>query len=247
MTPPFCSLRMALSSVRLLPHIILFRCSRNRLLMQADMRAWAPAMGLGNPKVATDWLWLFIFLMTFTPEFRNLFYLRAGRWSRLCAILCPRLSSLDIAPTTIGPGLFIQHGECTYVSARRIGANCWIGRQVVVGYAGEDQYPTIGDNVRIFAGAKIVGNVTIGDGATIGLNTVITDNVPAGATMLGVPGRVIWRTLPEKAVTATGSAAGMLRAHQRPQAATHLLRSAPKSEIGDDLQQVRRAKAEGLS
>jgi serine O-acetyltransferase len=166
--------------------------------MQADMRRWAGILRQDAPASTRDYLVLFVFLMTFTPEFRNLFYLRAGRWSRVLSFLCPRLASLDIACPAIGAGLFIQHGEGTYVSARRIGENCWIGRQVVVGYSGENQYPTIGSNVRIFAGAKIVGNVTIGDGATIGLNTVITDNVPAGASMLGVPGRIIWRSRPEQ-------------------------------------------------
>jgi serine O-acetyltransferase len=199
MNQSFRRLRMTVSAARLLPHIAIFLASRNYPVMQADIRRWCEILRLSLPQSRSDFAWSFVYFMTFTPEFRNLFYLRAGKWSRCFAILCPRLGSLDIAPTQIGPGLFIQHGESTYVSARRIGANCWIGRMVVVGYAGEDQYPTIGDNVRIFAGAKIIGNVTIGDGATIGLNTVIADNVPPGATMLGVPGKIVWRSAPAQA------------------------------------------------
>jgi serine O-acetyltransferase len=132
--------------------------------------------------------------MTLTPEYRNIFYLRTGYTGKIFGFLCPRLGSLDIAPTEVGPGLFIQHGEGTYVSAKAIGSNCWIGRQVVIGYSNASDRPTIGDNVRIFTGAKIIGDVTIGSNATIGLNTVITQNVAAGVTMLGVPGKVVWKT-----------------------------------------------------
>ncbi len=238
MAPQFCRVRMALSALRLVPHIAVLLASPRYKILQADLAHWAAILRPMPPVTTKQYVAAFIYFMTFNREFRNLFYLRAGRWSRLLGILCPKLGSLDIAASHIGPALFIQHGEGTYVSARRIGANCWIGRQVVVGYSAENHFPTIGDNVRIYAGAKIVGNITIGDGATIGLNTVITDNVPAGATMLGVPGRVIWRSRPqEPAVPAVPKAfaphsPGMDR---RTQTAPELLRCAPEAAIGDKL------------
>ena len=63
---------------------------------------------------------------------------------------------------------------------------------MVVGFSNETDCPTIGNNVRIFAGAKLIGKIKIGNNATIGLNTVITQDVPAHATMLGVPGKIVW-------------------------------------------------------
>jgi serine O-acetyltransferase len=236
--PHLYRLRMFASAPRLLPHIAVFLTSRDRGVLETDLRRWADLLHLKEPATTADYLWLFLYFMTFTPEFRNIFYLRAGKWSRLWSILCPRLHSLDIAPTVIGPGLFIQHGEGTYVSARRIGANCWIGRQVVIGYAGEDQYPTIGDDVRIFAGAKIIGDVMIGDGATIGLNTVIADDVPAGATMLGVPGRIIWRNVRQQGTDAARPA-DALHAENTAQAPTNIFGNQPERGKGQKLQRAR--------
>jgi serine O-acetyltransferase len=197
MMPALWQPRMALSAVRLLPHIGIFVTGRNIATVQADLRRASAILLPRRAESLSDYIWLFVYFMTFTPEFRNLFYLRSGRWSLLFAWLCPRLASLDLGRTPIGPGLFIQHGEGTFITARKVGANCWIGRQVVVGYSAENKYPTIGDNVRIFAGAKIIGDILIGDGATIGLNSVVVSNVPPGATMLGVPARIMWRNAQE--------------------------------------------------
>jgi serine O-acetyltransferase len=193
MNPPLRRLRMMISAVRLIPHIIIFLCSPNKRTIDADLVRWADILELKKARNEFEVAMLFIFLMTFLPEYRNLFYLRAGLWSRIFAWMCPRLWDLDIGVTDVGPGLFIQHGNSTYISARKIGDNCWIGRQVVIGFSNETDRPTLGNNVRIFAGAKVIGNITVGDNATVGLNTVVIDNVPANATVLGVPARIIWK------------------------------------------------------
>jgi serine O-acetyltransferase len=193
MNPPLRRLRMMISSVRLVPHIIIFLNSSNASTIKADIARWAEILELREARNQFDLTMLFISLMTFLPEYRNLFYLRVGLWSRAFAWMCPRLWDLDIGRTDIGPGLFIQHGNSTFISARKIGDNCWIGRHVVIGFSNDTDRPTLGNNVRIFAGAKLIGNVTIGDNATVGLNTVVIDNVPANATVLGVPGRIIWK------------------------------------------------------
>jgi serine O-acetyltransferase len=185
---------MTASSLRLIPHVILMLYSGRRHLIEADLARWAEILLFTKPQKRLEFIKIFITLMTFLPEFRNLFYLRAGKTSRIFSWMCRGLIDLDIASSSIGPGLFIQHGNSTFVSAVSIGTNCWIGRHVVVGYSNETDIPTIGDNVRIFAGAKIIGKVIIGNNATIGLNTVVLDDVPANATVFGVPGRVIWKT-----------------------------------------------------
>ncbi len=193
--PSFRRVRLTISAFRLLPHIIIF-LSRlpGRALLDADLARWAEIYHLGRSPDPLTQLTTFLTLMTFTPEFRNVFYLRFGRRAKIFAWLCSPLASLQIEPTSIGPGLFIQHGISTLVSAESIGANCWINQHVVVGYSNENDRPTIGDNVRICSGAKIVGKLRIGDNATIGLNTVVINDVPDGATVLGVPGKVLWKS-----------------------------------------------------
>jgi serine O-acetyltransferase len=190
--PSFRRLRLIISSLRLWPHLTIM-LAMNSHVVKADLTRWADIYQLGTPRSARDFSFLFLTFMTFLPEYRNLFYLRAGIKARLFAWMCPSLATLEIAPTSIGPGLFIQHGNSTMISAESIGANCWINQHVVIGYSNDTDRPTLGDNVRISAGAKVIGNIKIGNNATIGLNTVVIDNVPPNVTVFGVPGRIIWK------------------------------------------------------
>jgi len=185
----FQRLRLVISAPRLLPHICLLLASDNREIIQDDIDYWSETLCLKDPRHDSHRIRLFLLLMTFQPEFRNLFYLRTGKAAWPFRWMCPPLSSLKIDVPHIGPRLFIQHGDSTFISAESIGANCWIGRHIVIGYSNATDCPTIGNNVRIFPGARIIGKVYVGDNSTIGLNTVVLDNVPPGVTLLGVPGR----------------------------------------------------------
>lgn len=75
-----------------------------------------------------------------------------------------------------------------------IGENCRIYHQVTIGNA-HGKAPTIGDNVVIGAGAKILGGINIGDGAVIGAGCVVVDDIPAGATVVMQKARVIYREM----------------------------------------------------
>lgn len=73
-----------------------------------------------------------------------------------------------------------------------IGQDCLISQQVTIGGIGlDDGVPSIGDNVLIGAGAKILGSIKIGDSAKIGANAVVLRDVPSGATAVGIPARII--------------------------------------------------------
>ena len=74
-----------------------------------------------------------------------------------------------------------------------IGRNCNIAHQVTIGTSagGRTGAPTIGDGVYIGTGAKIIGTIDVGDGAKIAANSLVMTNVPAGATAIGVPARVM--------------------------------------------------------
>lgn len=106
-------------------------------------------------------------------------------------------TGVEIHPgATIGEGLFIDHGMGIVIGQTAvIGNNCTIYHGVTLGgrghAKGEKRHPTIGDNVLIGAGAKILGPVTIGNDVSIGANAVILHDVPDGATVVGVPGKVV--------------------------------------------------------
>lgn len=102
---------------------------------------------------------------------------------------------INMPPEKIGGGFSFQHGFSTVVSAKEIGERCCINQQVTVGYVGDDA-PVIGDDVRITAGAIVIGKVTVGEGATIGAGAVVTKDVEPFTTVVGVPARAIKTSSP---------------------------------------------------
>lgn len=186
-------LRLFTSSLRLLPHLLVFVLSGQRALIAADVARWKEVLFDGRISGPRSQVVTFLRLMTFHQEFRNLFYYRAGFAGRLFSPLCGPLPTLYITTPDIGPGLYIQHGFATIISARRIGANGWINQQVTIGHANRNDAPTLGDNVTVNAGAKIIGAVTVGDNAKIGANAVVVKSVPANVTVVGVPARIVRR------------------------------------------------------
>lgn len=99
------------------------------------------------------------------------------------------------ADTEIGSGFYIGHfgGIFVYPDCK-IGKNCNISQGVTIGNANRGKnkgYPTIGNNVYIGPGAKIIGSVNVGNDVAIGANCVVTKDVPDNAVVIGIPGRVI--------------------------------------------------------
>lgn len=98
-----------------------------------------------------------------------------------------------------GPGLVLLYGTGIVINGRvRGGANVTIYQQVTLG-GEEDRVPVLGDNVLIAAGAKVVGPVRIGDGATVAVNSAVFRNVPPGTTVMGVPAEPVWLDEPHPA------------------------------------------------
>lgn len=105
-------------------------------------------------------------------------------------------TGIEIHPAaTIGRGLFIDHGTGVVIGETcEIGDNVTIYQGVTLGGTGKDvgkRHPTIGNDVVIGAGAKVLGPFSVGDGAKIAAGAVVLDEVPAGGTAVGVPARVV--------------------------------------------------------
>lgn len=105
-------------------------------------------------------------------------------------------TGIEIHPgATIGKGLFIDHGMGVVIGETTIiGDNCTIYQNVTLGGTGKDtgkRHPTLGNNVLVGSGAKVLGPFTVGDNARIAAGAVVLNEVPANATAVGVPARVV--------------------------------------------------------
>lgn len=106
------------------------------------------------------------------------------------------LTGVEIHPgATIGKGLFIDHGMGVVIGeTTEIGDNCLLYQGVTLGGTGKDKgkrHPTLGNNVMVGAGAKILGPFTVGDGAKIAANAVVLETVPPNCTAVGAPARLV--------------------------------------------------------
>lgn len=91
----------------------------------------------------------------------------------------------------VGPGLYIAHPSGTVLMARSIGSNASFIHAVTLGMRNRHEFPELGDGVFVGAGARILGGIHLGDGCSVGAGAVVVDDVPAGATVVGVPARPV--------------------------------------------------------
>ena len=114
------------------------------------------------------------------------------------------LTGIEIHPgATIGRRVFIDHGMGVVIGeTAEVGDDCTIYQGVTLGgtslYKGAKRHPTLGRGVVVGAGAQVLGGFTVGDGAKVGSNAVVTKPVPAGATAVGNPARIIQAELDVK-------------------------------------------------
>ncbi len=131
------------------------------------------------------------------------FWLRGLLWlGRLTSHVGRWLTGIEIHPAVVvGRRVFIDHGMGVVIGeTAEIGDDCTIYQGVTLGgtslYRGTKRHPTLGKGVVVGAGAKVLGGFMVGDGANIGSNAVVIKAVPAGATVVGIPGRIV-ETLPQ--------------------------------------------------
>jgi len=180
-------------SLLALPLDWLYTATDQQEIIDADVERWADLLWV------TERSRMRVRLLYAFPQFRAVYYHRlrqgnafGGLLGRLAAHLWRPTPGLDLGQTPIGSGLFVSHGEGTILSAERIGNNLQVHQGVTIGwdYRGERR-PIVGDDVFIGAGAKVLGAITVGDGAMIGANAVVMCDVPPGATAVGIPARIV--------------------------------------------------------
>jgi serine O-acetyltransferase len=134
------------------------------------------------------------------------FWLHGMRWlGRFVSHFGRWLTGIEIHPgAKIGSCVFIDHGMGVVIGeTAEVGDGCTIYQGVTLGgtslYPGTKRHPTLGAGVIVGAGAKVLGGFTVGDGARIGANSVVVKEVGAGATVVGIPGRVVEEQKRDKA------------------------------------------------
>ena len=192
------------------PLIWAYRASRQAETIRADVARWRESVhlpGQDTGEAPHGEAALRSFLAS-VPEFRNVFYYRLGAgggWPNTVALVGRRvwrpLESFEINCASVGPGLIIAHGYGAILTAERVGANSTIHQQVTVGWrshqdhgrvlAGTSRPPILGDDVFLGTGAKVLGEISVGNNVTVGANTVVLHDVPDGFTAVGVPARLV--------------------------------------------------------
>lgn len=142
------------------------------------------------------------------PGLQALIFHRLAHWLFISGIpLIPRLIShiarfltgIEIHPGAVmGQGIFIDHGMGVVIGETAIVGNySLIYQGVTLGGTGKEsgkRHPTVGENVVVGAGAKVLGNLQIGNNVRIGAGSVVLRDVPSNCTVVGIPGRIIYRS-----------------------------------------------------
>ncbi len=138
------------------------------------------------------------------PGLHAIIFYRVSHWlwnkrvpilPRLLSQVARSLTGIEIHPgAQIGRGLFIDHGTGVVIGETAIvGNNVTLYQGVTLGGTGKEtgkRHPTLGDDIVVGAGAKVLGNIEIGSNAYIGANAVVIKDVPPNTTIVGVPGRI---------------------------------------------------------
>lgn len=146
-------------------------------------------------------------IMLLYPGYRAIRAYRKAHWlhkhnmpflARFISQRCSHKTGIEIHPgATIGKGLFIDHGMGVVIGETAvIGDNCLLYQGVTLGGTGKDKgkrHPTLGNNVLVGAGAKVLGPFTVGNNVKIAANAVVLNAIPDDCTAVGVPARIVRR------------------------------------------------------
>ena len=178
MNPIVQTIILSASAVRMLPHIALY------LLHKKEIDADLLKVQDRKPTVLN-----LIKACTRERSFRNLFYYRMGEYrSVFISWLLPPERTMTIWCPHIGKGAHLEHSYATYLNAESIGDDFYCLQMVTLGN-GKGGRPTIGNDVKIYTGATVFGGIHIGNHVTIGAGAVVFQDIPDGATVVGIRGK----------------------------------------------------------
>lgn len=181
-----------LNCLRLMPLYAIMKAHPRRRFFDEERQNWYRAV-LGKsdcPQNFSDNM-----LLLTLPEYRSVLYWRMGGLRYFISWMAPGEGVLHLVQPkdSVGPGLVIHHGHSTRVACKQIGKGCQIWHNVTTGIDRPlvGDRPVIGDNVRICAGAIVLGGITIGNNVTIAAGAVVVKSVPDNAVVAGNPARIV--------------------------------------------------------
>lgn len=181
------SILITIYKIFLIPHLVLYKRSKNRDKIDMDIERWATAKGMNMGKNA-----LLLEFLANSPDFRTIFYFRTrSTFSKILSLYCRKQANFIIDMSTkLGGGILTGHPYCTFLNADAIGDNFYVNHLVTIGEE-KGKRPTIGDNVSIYTGAIVIGGITIGNNCIIGAGSVVTKSVPDNCIAVGNPARIL--------------------------------------------------------
>lgn len=172
---------LSVSTLRMLPHIVLYLLHKKEI--DADLEKYS-SDGRG--------VRAFIKVATRQRVFRNLFYYRLGEYTSVfIKWMLPPERTLHIWCSEIGEGCHFEHNYATYLNAERIGRNFYCLQLVTLGNDAQGRRPVIGDDVSIYTGATVFGGIRVGNHVVIGAGSVVRRDVPDNCTVVGNPARIV--------------------------------------------------------
>lgn len=168
-------------------------------IFRKDVQRWVVPSGFAEP---SEIKFLNTLAMLYRhPSLRMMLWFRLARWCKakripavpglMYQLVFHRFGAELRLDTPIGGGLYIAHPAGVVISPDSMGENCSVISAVTIGMRNEYAFPKIGDRVFIGAGARILGNITVGDDVQVGANSVVIKDTAAGSTVVGIPGKVI--------------------------------------------------------
>lgn len=177
----------SLYKLLLLPHLLLYYASKNKHLINQDLARWSEAKNIQKSNVH-----LLLHFLVYSTDFRTIFYFRIqSPLKHILNLYCRKDSSFIIDVTTnLKGGVLTGHPYCTILNAESIGENFYVNHLVTIGEI-NGKRPSIGNNVSIYTGAIVIGNITIGNNCSIGAGSVVTKSIPDNCVVVGNPAKII--------------------------------------------------------